>query len=263
MYLLAAPIFKCLDSTTQRIIVDTRGSSHRLHPGDHAILFDMIRFVVQHRTGIQLAAIYLVGMEERLMLGTVKDTFRSTQCAMHAADRPRARRYAVEGYEFLLNDFVASWKNCPCVAIYLVHCYVHLEYGGKRLVIPVPAARLTMPDNDGCALWDALDAALPVLSDRQLNKMARWLGDHDPLSAAFRMIRKMVCAVQTADPWPSLHYRGKQWCVDGLKGVQLHRLSRITLHFLLELTKFPEFRDSGFPANPSAWCQPGQFVLDD
>ncbi|XP_055356545.1 uncharacterized protein LOC129601705 [Paramacrobiotus metropolitanus] len=104
--------------------------------------------------------------------------------------------------------------------------------------IDVHAARLPLDGDFACALLDALDAALPIPSAQELQNLQQRLKargkEEEDLKA---VVCKMLCAVQSCDPRPSAHYRGKNWRLNGLGNLQLEKLSRVTLHFLVEAQK--------------------------
>ncbi|XP_055357225.1 uncharacterized protein LOC129602256 [Paramacrobiotus metropolitanus] len=94
----------------------------------------------------------------------------------------------------------------------------------------------------GNALWSALEAQLPAPDDAELRRVSTWLATfpaHGQLTEKAREsvaeICKTLCATQSADPLPSLHYRGKKWCVDGLQDLQVEKLSRIAFYVLERL----------------------------
>ncbi|XP_055356677.1 uncharacterized protein LOC129601803 [Paramacrobiotus metropolitanus] len=101
------------------------------------------------------------------------------------------------------------------------------------------------------ALWSAMDAGMSAPGDTELRRLFNWLKFEktkhelvkspnsmpDDWKKYTAMICKTLCATQTADPRPSLHYRGKKWCVDGLRCLNPEKLSRLSLHFLNLLMK--------------------------
>ncbi|XP_055330984.1 uncharacterized protein LOC129583266 [Paramacrobiotus metropolitanus] len=108
-----------------------------------------------------------------------------------------------------------------------------------------------------CALWELLDSSLPVPDRRQKKLVTRWIRwltenqDSERKQALLQMTLKILCEVQTCDPRKTLQYRGKMWCKDGLKGIKLNKLSRITMHFLIKLTaQFPETDDQEVATDP-------------
>ncbi|XP_055330475.1 uncharacterized protein LOC129582876 [Paramacrobiotus metropolitanus] len=107
-----------------------------------------------------------------------------------------------------------------------------------------PEARISLEGRRfGCALWDALEAALAVPPAAQL----AWLSLHvaglsqppiEPPIGEKREILwvcQIVSSVQTADPRPGSHYHGKEWFEAILGDLQLEKLSRMSLHFLAQI----------------------------
>ncbi|XP_055356497.1 uncharacterized protein LOC129601662 [Paramacrobiotus metropolitanus] len=181
------------------------------------------------------------------MMGATVETCRYTECVWHLSEEQRLKelRKRPNGSQIRLCDFVAM-RTGPYDWINLVGCEVELKYFGDDIMgiapivlVNVPVGRLRTLDL-GCAMWDVLEAALPALSGEETHMLAKWLAllasNRSP-STDLKQIHKMLCAVQTADPRPTSHYRGKKWCMDGLGDSQLGMVSRIAQHFLLEFAK--------------------------
>ncbi|XP_055355383.1 uncharacterized protein LOC129600811 [Paramacrobiotus metropolitanus] len=108
------------------------------------------------------------------------------------------------------------------------------------------------------SFWRALDAALPAANDAEVQRLSEWLASiaAEESKGFHRMaVCRLLCTTyaQTADPRPSLHYRGNQWWTDGLQDLRWEKPSRIALRFLLllpeclrfEITYSPASSDSG------------------
>ncbi|XP_055340299.1 uncharacterized protein LOC129589531 isoform X2 [Paramacrobiotus metropolitanus] len=110
--------------------------------------------------------------------------------------------------------------------------------------IHIRTARLPLDGGLDCALWDALEAALPMPDEaeeqalRELLQRLKVGGDLKEEKTPKSAVTKALCQAQSSDPRPSTHYRGKKWCVVGLEGVQLEKLSRIALNFLVHVQNY-------------------------
>ncbi|XP_055356496.1 uncharacterized protein LOC129601661 [Paramacrobiotus metropolitanus] len=251
VYLLTSPIFKCLRSTTRRIIVASRGRI--LHERDYCTIFAMIGFVARHNAGIHLTAIHLVGGRFELLMGSGKDNVHYAECYSHLPENLSSDKYKFTERHFRLIDFVGTLRGSPCDVISLVKCVVQLEYRSPisnyefsrpKLLISVIAGRASTTDDVGSAMWNVLEDALPAVTDEQFQMLGRYLtvlavhGNADDfLQRGANSNRQMLCTVQTADPRETVYCRGKHWCVDGLQDLELEKVSRITLHFLMQMAR--------------------------
>ncbi|XP_055354309.1 uncharacterized protein LOC129599964 isoform X2 [Paramacrobiotus metropolitanus] len=147
-----------------------------------------------------------------------------------------------------LDEFIATCRHLPCDGIQVSQCRFTLSFGTMlgECVIDIPRARLAVNADLTSTMWEALEAGLLRPSEEELRTLLTSLDrTADPYNneePQFRwkyrtLVCKVLCATQTADPRSSVHYRGKKWCVDGLQGLQMGKLSRIALHFLIQLAK--------------------------
>ncbi|XP_055357125.1 uncharacterized protein LOC129602181 [Paramacrobiotus metropolitanus] len=248
-FLPMATLHQRLQPGTQHVIIKHCGL--RDNPTRNAaiaalmLMCDMIRYVAmqQHRTGIRLRSLHVSQFNFDLQINSAIQQPRQTDCVQHPTGLSTVTIVGTKDF-YRLPDVVAVCSSLPCNTLLMTHCQIHLicSYGFLQqarilnVSIKIPTARLPMGDEFGCALWDVLDAALPAPSDQQLQELVgRLNGNTDAHQELKRVVCQLLCALQSVDPRLSAHYRGKKWCVDGLEGLQLGRLSRITRHFLVEL----------------------------
>ncbi|XP_055329558.1 uncharacterized protein LOC129582152 [Paramacrobiotus metropolitanus] len=234
-FLCLATVYNCLSPGTQCAVINVRRGSYSRSDSDAMKVCDMIQYVAEQHPGVRLRIIHLYGVPLNWLIDINRTivTADVVGCGMHPADRNRHN---------WLPDFIATCRSLPCDAIQMTNCRVTLAcklhcvekdtYLVTEWQINVGTARLQLRDGFECALWEALEAALGMPSDPQWSKLAA-VKDAE-MEVAFR---KILCLVQSGDPRPSSHYRGKRWCVDGLQDLQWKKLSRITLHLLVQLKK--------------------------
>ncbi|XP_055348876.1 uncharacterized protein LOC129595791 [Paramacrobiotus metropolitanus] len=244
LYFLMATVFKCFRKSTQHIVVDDR--KHWMDTGDFLMLTDVIRYVGR-TTASRLRAIHVLGLRLELRFG---NAFRyKDKCQVHRYKAEDSRDFKWVTYR--LFHFTAACGDLPCDALHLVNCTLDLEYAWRdeelekaeelELSVELAAAQLPLSDDLGSALWDAMERSLPLLDGKQLARLAMWLksvtaGEGRGYQSG--LAGRVLCATQTADPRPTSHYRKKEWCVTGLKDLQLDKLSSVALHFLVELIDF-------------------------
>ncbi|XP_055348889.1 uncharacterized protein LOC129595805 [Paramacrobiotus metropolitanus] len=156
-----------------------------------------------------------------------------------------------------MQDFVFKCCRLPCDTLHigpnalaLMACDFHTDPFYRRIYrrkaeeftiqveIDIHATRLKPDGGFGCALWEAMEAALPVPSDGDVHDLFQRFrvgGDLRNNNKLKALLCTALCALQSADPRPSSHYHGKKWCVEGLEEVQLENLSRICRQLLIEL----------------------------
>ncbi|XP_055352271.1 uncharacterized protein LOC129598405 [Paramacrobiotus metropolitanus] len=194
----------------------------------------MIQHVVNQRTGIRLRAVYLHRVCLHLLINRgpdAVDTQTIGQCARHLCDPVLPNPFRVDP-EYTasswLEDFLAGCRSLPCDTIHLVDCVVSCglvirfpagqTHFNHTIEFRISSARFRPGSADfGCALWDAMEAGLPVPSAEKLQKLLQRMTmgrKPDDMEAAQNSLSKILCALQSADPRPSAPYRGKAWCVD-------------------------------------------------
>ncbi|XP_055357423.1 uncharacterized protein LOC129602432 [Paramacrobiotus metropolitanus] len=264
-YFVTAPLFKCLRPSTQHILVDAR--DNWMKHDDFLMLAEVMHYVGRE-TGSRVRMIHFVGFRLHLQIGghggfefdadnedqdddeeDEDNQGYSDKCPMH-----RDNAGKTNDFNYRLVDFIAACGDLPCDAVQLVDCALVLDFARLNeveLFVRLPAARLAVDGDVGSAVWAALEQCVPMPSNKQMGMLSKWLTsltveETKPLTLITAMrasfIRnerevfcKALCATQSADPRPSLHYRGKQWCVDGVKDLQLEKLSAVALKLLVEL----------------------------
>ncbi|XP_055330321.1 uncharacterized protein LOC129582739 [Paramacrobiotus metropolitanus] len=259
-YILTAPLFNCLRPSTKRVIIHDRGQC--IEKGRLLMVLDFLHYLARVRPGISLTALYLVGVTK--FSESVRIT--GSVCKVHRFDwsvsgvPPRFPRH--------LHTLIAACRGLPCAVIHLVRCRMGLDYdlnevlrswGDRRsyvqLCVDWVKTRLPLNGDVASTVWDAVEAALPVPGDAEKRSLSEWLtkvaadGDQE---LGRRAVCRLLCAIHTADPRPSSHYRGKKWCTDGLQDLRLEKLSLIALHFLLTLRSNHSGWHSG-SSGCSAW----------
>ncbi|XP_055348840.1 uncharacterized protein LOC129595761 [Paramacrobiotus metropolitanus] len=247
-YFVVAPIFKCLSSSTKCIIVADRGSP--LRTSDIHIVLDMIHYVAEQKAGLRLPALYLDGFRCSFQLGLNFDSeIEHDDCVQHGPKpAPRKFNVHVDKYNIIrLIDFIAACRSLPCDRIRLQNCIAHIdrvsgwpdtEQSPFIVISCFSMAGLETANNLEVAVWDALEASLPLPTLEQRQALTRWLATlgnavgEDLLAPA---ACKVLCATQTADPRPTQHYRGTKWCIEGLGNLQLEKLSHVALNALIRL----------------------------
>ncbi|XP_055348805.1 uncharacterized protein LOC129595741 isoform X2 [Paramacrobiotus metropolitanus] len=241
-YFLTATIFKCLRPSTQHIVVD--GRSRWMGTEDFLKLMEMIHYT-GHQTGSRLRTIHVVGIRFQLQLSNTMDA-EDDRCYLHQDSADAKNNAPFPSPNYRLVDFITGCSDLPCDAVHLVNCSIDLDYMKVdkrkeiRLSVSMPDVRLPQSGDVGCAVWDVLETGTtgtPAPNKKQLDIRSAWLASvraHE--SHAHRgWVCRALCVTQSADPRPSTHHRNKQWCVDGLKDVQLEKLSAIALYFLFKL----------------------------
>ncbi|XP_055340249.1 uncharacterized protein LOC129589497 [Paramacrobiotus metropolitanus] len=241
VFLSLAAVYKCLRRETQHIVVDIR--RRRLDSGNIVALCDMIRFVADQQTEIRLKSVlfsklvhFLVfthGVHDVVLADDAcyKLTYSSSVCSRTLP----LQHFIAICASLLCNTLVmANWQVC------LV--YKYLRRGRGRYPVEgivwakVPSARLTTGSDFRCAFLDALETGLPVLTDQKLEDVRQEfnsLGDSPNDVSVKDAVCEWLSAVQSADPRPSTHYRGKTWHEDDLQGLQLEKLSVLSGIFWL------------------------------
>ncbi|XP_055348864.1 uncharacterized protein LOC129595780 [Paramacrobiotus metropolitanus] len=246
-YNLTAPIFKCLRPSTRRLIQANPPApfSDCGQMSSFLKMTDIVRYVQEATPRVHLSEVYLV---HHACVVNFKCSDRMAQCTMQLAEAVLAAVRLGDREDSSLDEFIAACRCLPCDAVRLSRCRfilsLNLAPGVFKLAVQISAARLPVNDDLAGAVWGALEAGLPMPSEDQLRGLRTSLAritDVPDEDRKFRYYQRMACrllhATQTADPRSSLHYLGKQWCVDGLQGLQVEKLSRIALHFLMQLAK--------------------------
>ncbi|XP_055348886.1 uncharacterized protein LOC129595802 [Paramacrobiotus metropolitanus] len=246
-----ATVYKRLQPGTHHIMMAQ--SQYRSWPitADMVRLCGMIHHMAQHHTGLRLASLRLSRFAFELQIDCGVQNISSasvSECLLHRSG-PVTVKADVEPGFYRLQDFMAVCSSLPCSTIFMANCVVRLAcccffpgfIGRERRIcveIRIPTARLPVRADFQWVLWDALEAVMLPPSDGELQKLsARMKSLEKNESNLKKVVCAMLCAMQSADRRPSTHYRGKKWCVDGLHGLQLEKLSSVTQHFLLQLHK--------------------------
>ncbi|XP_055348227.1 uncharacterized protein LOC129595296 [Paramacrobiotus metropolitanus] len=247
-FLRMASVFKRLQPGTQDVVVHScyrRGPS-ALNTSDLLMLCDMIRYVARHRSGIRLRRVHWNRFTVELQMDGTGNLPDSGECVLHPSVPAATEERTTFRYQ--LEEFIAACGRLPCDAVHMTSCVLRVlcgwfyrEYGERknrmvRVGISIPSVRLPTGRNLRCALWDALDAALPVANEQEIRKLL-FRAELENSFDLKKVIALVLCALQSADPRSSAHYRGKKWCVDGLEDLRLAHLSRISRQFLVQLQR--------------------------
>ncbi|XP_055356547.1 uncharacterized protein LOC129601706 isoform X2 [Paramacrobiotus metropolitanus] len=240
VYFLISALFKNLNSSTQHVVVADRGRWMRER--DIVEVCNTVNFIVQRSAGIMLKIVHLFGLNFRLLVSSYDDHLKS-QCKPH--------QVPVSDDTSGASTSIMACRSLPCENIQLVHCTATFECvistryhrpDPLKLSAAFSVYRQRLTGDFRGALWSAMEAERAELSDEQMHRLSGWLTGLQArvqLTKQARrylaMVRKTLCATQTADPRPSLHYRGKEWCVDGLQGLEVENLSRLGQDFLTQL----------------------------
>ncbi|XP_055355572.1 uncharacterized protein LOC129600922 [Paramacrobiotus metropolitanus] len=239
-YFLTSPVFKCFRQSTQHIVVAAR--DNWMQTRDFLTLAETMHYVSQ-TTGHRVLTVYLVGLQLKLQFNRHLDSY--DKCPMHEPSFG-STSYSYPG-PCRLADFIAACTDLPCQAIRLVICTVLLDYASSEqvylpnhLLVYLPSVRLPLGGDVDRLIWGVLGTRVPTPNAEQLDTLATWLASLNAGTSRSqrRLACRAVCATQTADPRPSSHYRGKEWCVAGLRELRLENLSSIALHFLVELAEY-------------------------
>ncbi|XP_055348884.1 uncharacterized protein LOC129595799 [Paramacrobiotus metropolitanus] len=247
-YYVVTPIFKCLSSSTKRIIVADR--KPLLSDCDIYKVLDMIHYVAEQKSSLRLPALYFQGFRCSFQIGLSYDSvWDLDECVQHWP-KPAPRKFngiIDELHVIRLDGFIAACQNLPCDGIRLLNCSVHVNHvnGWPDMLKPqftskVSMARLEKANNLECAVWEAFEIGLPTPTLEQQQMLTQWLttvASAANQNVLVQVACKVLCATQTADRRGMLHYRGKKWCIDGLQNLQLEKLSRIAVHFLIRLAE--------------------------
>ncbi|XP_055356673.1 uncharacterized protein LOC129601798 [Paramacrobiotus metropolitanus] len=229
-YFMIAALFKRLSPSTHHIIIANRGEW--LTNIDIFKVLDILNFIALRNAGIRLKAIFLVGLKISLLRSQDKGK-QGTQCRYHKnlsayASNPCPLSSLPRG-------------NLRCDEIHLIRCNITVaRMDGWKLNVKIMKSRQRINGRLDYALWSAMEAGLLAPSLTEFRRLSNWLkvqtgGLRGSSMEYTAMICKTLCVTQTADPRPSLHYRGKKWCVDGLQGLNVEKLSRLAMHFLIHL----------------------------
>ncbi|XP_055348887.1 uncharacterized protein LOC129595803 [Paramacrobiotus metropolitanus] len=209
---------------------------------------------MENKHGIGLTTVYLVGVRLSVPVNVMYAVHGEDDCGLHppaegAASNalPEAYRHYNDGH---FRDFVALFRQLCCDSVRLICGTIDVFINAmpdrlmRKLLLRIPAALLMVYDKDlECAMWDMLELGLPRVDDAQLVTLSEFLvwvaaGKNASSAAGLawdRTVCKVLCAAQSPDPRPQSHYPGRKWCVEGLQDLQLDKLSRITLRFLILL----------------------------
>ncbi|XP_055350132.1 uncharacterized protein LOC129596793 [Paramacrobiotus metropolitanus] len=278
-YVVVSTIVKYLSPAIKRIVL-TYGSPRWVEGAESPRWFDGQLLAAAGSMNYVFVTGIPVDLQE-LLLHRWKFTF---QTGLHQGPQDDCEAHyeapdelASEGYDpYTLPHFFVQCsdldeKYLHCKELGLVNCLVTLFHStldeehvlGKtdqckvEIVINVVRGRIDLAaGNFECALWELLEASLPAADNRQKKMVTQWIKwltnnqDSERRKALLQMTLKILCEVQTKDPRKTLQYRGKMWCQDGLTGIKLNKLSRITMHFLIKLAgQFPEGDDVEAPTD--------------
>ncbi|XP_055352240.1 uncharacterized protein LOC129598386 [Paramacrobiotus metropolitanus] len=245
-FISLATLYKCLQAGTQHVTMAHFGSldmPERNAAIDYlTMMCEMIHCLAQQRPGVRLRSLHMDTFNFELAIHSALESAAVSECVLHQADRSTVRP-AVDWDLESLQNFIAVCSRLPCHTLLMTNCDVHLScaffFRGWRYTfavsVGIAAARLPIDADFGCALWDALDAWLPVPDEEKVAELLELLkGDPGVEVKLKQVVCKVLCALHAADPRPS-YYRGKQWCLEGLQGLQVEKLSRIARHFLVQL----------------------------
>ncbi|XP_055329580.1 uncharacterized protein LOC129582168 [Paramacrobiotus metropolitanus] len=242
-FFYVAAIYKRLRPCTQRVVVANKHSEMGIR--DAWRVLDMIRYVADHESAIRLRTLHLSRRNFHWGIHCANNFLRWEECWQHQHDLTKAQLYPN-----CLRCFVELYSTLPCDAIRLTNCTVTLicsifELSGRKDLRPtvsveILTAHVKLGDDFECTLWNALETALSMPRAEELVELSQWLAQLDDSHTDAKIaVCKTLCAAQSSDPRPSSHYRGKKWCVDGLQHLQLEKLSRLALHFLLQVHTLP------------------------
>ncbi|XP_055340291.1 uncharacterized protein LOC129589522 [Paramacrobiotus metropolitanus] len=243
-----ATLYKCLQPGTHYILMAHSGfpdnAARNAAVEDMLMLSRMIRYAAQQRTGIRLRQLHIHRFDVVLAVNSAVSRASSPECVLHNDDSATVKTIVNRDFPSL-QDFIAACDSLPCKAVLLTSSEVSLVYayfflGRMEAVmvhVEIRKVRLLIGPDFGGALWNAMDATLPVPSKQTLQELLDRLNyrNTDAQRELKQVVCQMLCALQSADPRPSAHYHGKKWCVDGLQGLQVEKLSRTARHFLLAL----------------------------
>ncbi|XP_055352284.1 uncharacterized protein LOC129598417 [Paramacrobiotus metropolitanus] len=227
-FLCMSTVFHGLRPDTQRVILTHRGEGQWKLAGGVEHVLEMLAYVSKQRTGIRLRSMYL----HRITLDCVYG-FRY--------DAPGNKCEQVRS----LKRSLAGWRRLPCETIHIAHGILVCTFSTSRFTGPPTVTQLEMgircvrfPRNKDIVggFLEAVEAGLPEPDEEQLLRLRQWLnGGGKSQQTDVPFVGQVLCALQSADPRPAAHYRGKKWCRDGLQDLRLEKLSRITRHFLVQL----------------------------
>ncbi|XP_055347370.1 uncharacterized protein LOC129594643 [Paramacrobiotus metropolitanus] len=253
-FLMSPALYKRLRTGTRHVVLVDRerdeyvpGRERMIRTEDLLKVPDMIHYVAQQRTAMRLTTLHLIDAHLSMLITSSTNSLDPTPCVLHASNPAYQKAYAPIRTYCRLEDFVRIGHGLPCETLHMVDCVIKwfcpldTQKGRRRgpvLTMELPEARLMFNGDFGCTLWAVCEAALPALTDAEMRELDQWLtgvlhlSDDHPDKVA---VCKTLCATQSSDPRPSVHYRGKKWCCDGLGEVELSKLSRISLHFFKQL----------------------------
>ncbi|XP_055352280.1 uncharacterized protein LOC129598414 [Paramacrobiotus metropolitanus] len=242
-YLPVAAVYKRLQLGTQHITMTHSGQ--RDCPAPNAAIEDAVQlcamsnFVTQLRTGIRLRRLHLDHFYWDLLIDAAADCAGATECVLHQID-PAAVETVAQWDLHQLQEFIGVGGSLPCSTLLLTNGEVNLvcpfffleRVETASVTVEIRTVPLPIGADFGCALWEAMDALLPVPDKQKVEELLQRLQREQDLQ---QVVCKMLCTLHSADPRPSAHYHGKQWCEDGLRDLQLDKLSRIARHLLVDL----------------------------
>ncbi|XP_055329836.1 uncharacterized protein LOC129582349 [Paramacrobiotus metropolitanus] len=242
-YFMISTLFKHVSTSTQYtavIISQEWRSVLENWEMDIVEVFDMLKFIAQRKPGIKLKAIYLFGMRLCLVSGSYGD-HQPSECQLHQS----LSAYTSNA----LTDSIVACRSF-LDAIHLIKCTVAIQcmyetqYYPRlwKLTAQVYIKRQRFTGDIGGALWSAVENGLSIPSSTELRRLSEFMASsqaYADLTSYGRVfvaiVSRTLCATQTVNPRPSLHYCGKKWCLDGLQGLELEKLSPVTLYFLVQL----------------------------
>ncbi|XP_055352589.1 uncharacterized protein LOC129598635 [Paramacrobiotus metropolitanus] len=234
-------IYNCLRGHTRHVIVEEEAFSME----DILAVLGMVSHEAQQQPGIRLQCLHIVDVQLRLVLDDAP-----------SENSPVLRPLVdIMGDQYVrLADFVEVSGRLPCGDLRLLHCTVRLgcclhdpRTRDMALVAHLPAytmdaALRPLDAGFGAALWQAVEAPLPVLLPADLQTFPLKLAAAHCLpgfawsqNECESVVCKVLCAVHSADPRPASQYYRKRWCQEDLKHLSLAPLSRLAQHFLLNL----------------------------
>ncbi|XP_055348879.1 uncharacterized protein LOC129595793 [Paramacrobiotus metropolitanus] len=243
VYSMIAPIFARLTTSTKRIIVVNRWECYGSGDNFDALkVLDMIHYVAARNPLIQLASVNFVRFRLDLQVAGYCHT---DQCKLHQINPADIVLYG-DRFEVYLDDFVDRCRSLPCAALRLTNSSVFLDTGhedfgechSKDRLVRITTPLLALDVNFESLMWEAFEFSLAVPNNDQLGMVSEWFAALTG-EESIKMVCKVLCETHTIDPRPWLHYRGKKWCLDGLKGIDLTKLSGIAMYFLIDRVKPP------------------------
>ncbi|XP_055329614.1 uncharacterized protein LOC129582194 isoform X2 [Paramacrobiotus metropolitanus] len=224
LYFMTSALFKRISPFTQYITIADYGE--RMDGMDVVKILDILNFILQRNANIRPKGIFLYRLECYLLSFKYDGSYKF-ECSLRS---PFSGNMVGSTRETFTHSVVA----CPdllCHNIHLIKCTIALNILLSLELSEIAEVRhQRLIGNFGEMLWNAMEAQLPAPRETEVYLLSTWLkaiqADAETTGwAKHNVVCKTLCATQTTDPRPSLYYRGKRWCVDGLHDLQLKKLS--------------------------------------